>query len=109
MPRGSRPHLAAIVRREIGRASIGFPGAEAAVAFLHALVNSGLGDGFYERMAHWPSPAAWQLVLGLQDWGLERNQEQGSDGEDPRHCWGVAPDGTPLSHFAAVSFQVASQ
>ena len=94
------------VRRETGRASIGFPGAKAAVAFLDALANGGPRDGFYERMAHWASPAAWQLVLGIQDWGLKRDEEQGHDGDEQCGRQGVALDGTPLSHFAAVSLQV---
>ena len=92
------PHLAGIVQRETGRASIGFPDAEAVLAFLDALANAGPRDELYERMAHWASPAAWQLVLGIQDQGLEREEAKGPGR--------MAPDGTPLSHFAAASFQV---
>jgi hypothetical protein len=46
-------------------------------------------------MAHWASPDAWQLVLGVQDLGLER---------DP-HGQDLAPDRTPRSQFGALSFQ----
>ncbi|MDQ6838376.1 MAG: hypothetical protein M3137_08625 [Actinomycetota bacterium] len=91
------PHLAGIVQRETGRASIGFPHADAVMAFLDALANAGPRDEFYERMAHWASPAAWQLVLAIQDRGLEQEEVKGSDR--------MAPDAS-LSRFAAASFQV---
>jgi hypothetical protein len=100
------PHLADIVRRETGRASIGFPDAQAMLAFLDALANAGPRDGFYERMAHWASPAAWQLVLGIRDSGLERDDEQASDAEERRDSGDTAPDGTPWTRFAGASFQV---
>jgi hypothetical protein len=92
------PHLAGIVQRETGRASIGFPSHEAVLALLDALANAGPRDELYERMAHWASPGAWQLVLGIQDQGLERDEAKGRGL--------TAPDGTPLSRFAAPSFQV---
>lgn len=95
-------HLAGLVRQEGGRASIGFPSAEALVGFLDALANAGPRDGFYERMAHWASPEAWQLVVGIQDRGL-RDDEDGAAGQDGQD---LAPDGTPRSRFAALSFQV---
>jgi len=93
------PHVADIAKRELGRASIGFAGGEPLLRFLGALANAGPRDGFYERMAHWASPGAWQLVLGLQDPGLE------GDDEDPGDQ-GLAPDGVPLTQFVAASFQV---
>lgn len=92
------PHLADVVRREAGRASIGFAGLDGLLAFLDALANAGPRDGFYERIAHWASPDAWQLALGTRDVGLE------VDTDDRRG--GLAPDGTPWSRFAALSFQV---
>jgi len=92
------PHLAGIVQRETGRASIGFPDADAVLAFLDALANAGPRDELYERMAHWASRDAWQLVLGIQDRGLEREEAKGPGR--------TAPDGTPLSHFTAANFQV---
>jgi len=95
------PHVAEIARRELGRASIGFAGAEPLLRFLDALANAGPRDGFYERMAHWASPGAWQLVIGLQDPGLEADD----DDDDPGRQ-GLAPDGVPLSRFVAGSFQV---
>lgn len=88
------PHLADVVRRETGRASIGFPDADALMGFLAALANAGPRDLFYERMVHWASADAWQLVLGLQDRGL-RDEGPGS-----------AVDGTPLSRLTPASFQV---
>ena len=93
------PHLAETARRELGRASIGFPSAEPLLVFLEALANAGPRDLFYERMAHWASPDAWQLMLGLQDLALER--DEGDPGAQ-----GLAPDGTPRSRFGVVSFQV---
>lgn len=92
-------HVAEIARRELGRASIGFSGVEPVMGFLDALANAGPRDEFYERMAHWAAPDAWQLVLGLQDVGL------GGDDEDPTGQR-LAPDGTPLSQFGVGSFQV---
>jgi hypothetical protein len=88
------PHLADVVRRETGRASIGFARGDAVVAFLEVLANAGPRDRFYERMVHWASPAAWQLVLGVQDQGLR-------DGDA-----GEGVDGTPLSRLVLASFQV---
>jgi len=86
------PHLAEAVRRETGRASIGFPDAPALLGFLGALANAGPRDAFYERMVHWASPDAWQLVVAVADPGLEA-------GDD------LAPDGTPRSLLVAASFQ----
>ncbi len=88
------PHLADVVRRETGRASIGFPDGAALVAFLEALANAGPRDLFYERMVHWASPEAWELVLGLQDRGLRDGGPE------------AAVDGTPLSRLTPASFQV---
>ena len=93
------PHLAETARRELGRASIGFPGSEPLLVFLEALANAGPRDLFYERMAHWASPDAWQLVLGIQDLALER--DEGDPGAQA-----LAPDGTPRSRFGVASFQV---
>ena len=93
------PHVGEIARREAGRASIGFPGKEPMLAFLDALANAGRRDEFYERMAHWASPDAWQLVVGLVDLGLKHEGDDPGDQEP-------TPDRTPLSEFAAVSFQV---
>ncbi len=87
------PHLADLVRRETGRASIGLPDRNALLDLLGALANAGARDELYERMVHWASPGAWQLVVAVQDAGLEA-------GEDP------APDGTPRSELVAASFQV---
>jgi len=90
---GRLPHLGEMVRRETGRASIGFPDTHALLALLDALANSGPRDQFYERLVHWASPGAWQLVLATQDRGL---QEGGN----------LAADGTPRSRLAPASFQV---
>lgn len=95
------PHVAEIARRELGRASIGFSGVEPLLGFLDAVANAGPRDGFYERMAHWASPDAWQLVLGLQDLGLACDNDDDDPGER-----GLAPDGVPLSQLSAGSFQV---
>lgn len=88
------PHLDKLVRRETGRASIGFGSAEGLVAFCDAVANAGPRDGLYERLVHWATPDAWQLVLALQDRGLAD--------EEPA----AALDGTPLTRFEAASFQV---
>ena len=88
------PHLADVVRRESGRASIGFAGGDAVMAFLDVLANAGPRDQLYERMVHWASPDAWQLVLGVQDQGLR-------DGEA-----GQGVDGAALSCLVLASFQV---
>ena len=93
------PHLAETARRELGRASIGIPAAEPLLVFLEALANAGPRDLFYERMAHWASPDAWQLVLGIRDLALER------DADDPG-AQGLPPDGSPRSRFGLLSFQV---
>lgn len=89
------PHLGDVVRHETGRASIGFADAEAMVAFLEALANAGPRDELYERMVHWASPSAWQLVLAIRDPALENG-----DAED-----GVDGDDVP-SRFSLASFQV---
>ena len=91
---GQLPHLDDLVRREAGRASIGFPTQEALVAFLDAAANAGGRDELYERMVHWASPGAWQLVVAVQDRGLA-----GGDA-------GTAVDGTPRSRLEPASFQV---
>ncbi|MEO5679042.1 MAG: hypothetical protein ABIS47_05165 [Acidimicrobiales bacterium] len=88
------PHLADVARRERGRASLGFADVDGLLSFHDLLANAGLRDDFYERLLHWASPAAWQCTIGLRDLGLEED-------EVPR-----APDGTPSSRLAAVSFQV---
>ena len=93
------PHVAEIARRELGRASIGFSGEKPMLAFLDALANAGRRHEFYERAAHWASPDAWQLVVGLLDLGLKGKEGDPGDQE-------LAPDGTPLSRFAAASYQV---
>jgi len=87
------PHLAVVVERERGRASIGFPDSPSALAFLEALANAGPREALYERMVHWASPGAWQLVLAVQDEGLKTGEDE-------------PPDGTPRSRLAAASFQV---
>jgi hypothetical protein len=99
------PHLAEVVRRETGRASIGFPDVGAMGAFLDALANAGARDPFYERMLHWASPDAWQVTVAVQDLGLE---PAGSGGRAERegNTDDLAPDGTPRSRLAPVSFQV---
>ncbi len=89
------PHLAEVVRRETSRASIGFPDAPALLSFLEALANAGRRSPFYERMVLWAAPDAWQLVIGVQDPGLERD-----DGQVPE------PDGSPRSRLVAASFAV---
>jgi len=65
------PHLAEMVRRETGRASIGFREPQALLAVLDALARAGPRDQFYERMVHWATPDAWQLVIAVQDQGLQ--------------------------------------
>lgn len=85
------PHLAGLVGRERGRASIGFPDSPSALAFLEALANAGACDPFYERMLHWAAPDAWQVAVAVRDEGL-RAGEPGS--------------ATPPSRLAPVSFQV---
>jgi hypothetical protein len=87
------PHLDEVVRRESGRASVGFAGPDAMTAFLGAVANAGPRDGLYERMVHWASPGAWQLLVTVSDRGLE-------EGED------LAPDGTPWSLLTPASFTV---
>lgn len=96
------PHVAEIARRERGRASIGFAGVEPLLGFLDALANAGPRDELYERLAHWASPDAWQVVLGLQDLGLTRDD----DGDEAPGEGGMAPDGVPHSRLSAGSFQV---
>jgi len=91
------PHLDDFVRRESGRANIGFAGSGSLEAFLDALANAGPRDAFYERMVHWAAPGAWQLVVAVRDQGLRADEEE---------IGGPAPDGTPLSRLEAVSFQV---
>lgn len=88
------PHLGELVRRETGRASIGFPTPEALVAFLDAVANAGPRDELYERMVHWATSDAWQLVVAVQDRGLAGGAA------------GTAADRTPRTSFEPVSFQV---
>jgi hypothetical protein len=88
------PHLGEVVRRETGRASIGFPTSEVLVAFLEAVANAGPRDELYERIVHWATPDAWQVVVALRDRGL-------ADQAAP-----VAIDGTPMTRFEPASFQV---
>lgn len=88
------PHLDELVRRETGRASIGFASAGGLVAFCETVANAGPRDGLYERMVHWATPDAWQLVVALQDRGLVEEELP------------AAVDGTPLTRFETASFQV---
>jgi hypothetical protein len=90
---GRLPHLEEVVRRESGRASLGFAGADAMAAFLDAVANAGPRDELYERMAHWASPGAWQLLVTVSDRGLAEGEE-------------LAPDGTPWSRLTPASFTV---
>lgn len=83
------PHLADVVRRETGRASLGFADADAMVAFLDAVAGAGPGDELYERMVHWATPEAWQLVVAVRDEGAA-DAEEGPSG----------------SHLAPASYQV---
>ena len=87
------PHLAEVVRRETGRASIGLPDGPALLSLLDALANAGPRDAFYERMVHWATPGAWQLVIAVRDPGLEAagDTETGD---------------TPRSQLVPASFQV---
>jgi len=88
------PHLEAVARRELGRASIGFADLAGLLAFQEALANAGARDGFYERILHWASPEAWQCVISLRDPGLE------DEAVTARSC------GSPRSRLDAASFQV---
>lgn len=87
------PHLEEVVRRQTGRASIGFGHPELLLRFYDALANAGPRNDFYERMVHWASPGAWEALAGIHDTGLE-------EATGP-----PAADGTPLTRFTAPSFQ----
>ncbi len=88
------PHLAQNVRRDSGRAVIGFENPIPLLALYDAVANAGPRDAFYERMVHWAAPGAWECITGIYDWGLV-------DGDGT-----FAPDGTASSRFAASSIQL---